>query len=641
MATNAGDKGPEFGVGCGRDNAPSAATDDRPEGAGVGLRPLRLGTRGSALARAQTQRVIDLLAGRTPSLPAEPRVIRTEGDVDKVSPLTLIGGRGVFTSALQEALARGEIDAAVHSAKDLPSEQPAWTALAAFPEREDPRDVLVSRHGTTLAGLPPRPIVGTSSRRRAVQVRLRRPDARIVDLRGNIDTRLRKALTTDVDAIVLAAAGVRRMGWADRVTEALPLDAFVPSPGQGALAVETRADDWTTLALVDAIDDPLVSRAVRVERAFLRAVGGGCTTPIGAHVSWDGERPRLRAMIASEDGERVEWADERLDDASAEEAAAEVAIRLLARVRAAGGMTFGYHPSPATPVRNGAHDATDRPLAGVGVLVTRARLQAAPLARALAERGAEPVLLPTIRIKGPADPAPLDAALHQMRAGGFDWVVFSSANGVDQVLERLGDHATGTLAGCGIAAVGEATAAVLRGVGIGVDLVPDESVAEGLVAALAAHGVSGQRVLYPKADRARDALPEGLRALGADVVAVDAYRTVPEPDVDPAVVARVARGGVDAVTFASPSSVRNLQALLGDRFGSLERAAVVCVGSVTAGVAREMGLPVAVVAADASVAGLVDAVVRWRWPDRSRTEPGRGAELVGAVGGKLSGRGGA
>ena len=575
---------------------------------------LRVGTRGSALALAQTARVIALLRARTPELKVEPVSIRTEGDIDKTSPLAVIGGRGVFTSALEEALLHGAIDAAVHSAKDLPSERPTDLALVAFPEREDARDVLVSRHGGQLAELPPRPTIGTSSRRRALQVRLRRPDAQIVELRGNVDTRLRKAFETEVDAIVLAAAGVRRMGWTDRVTEELPLAWFVPSPGQGALAVEARAADGAVFPLLAALDDPTVSRAVRVERAFLRAVGAGCTAPIGAHAEAEGDALRLRVMLGSEDGDRAEWADERLDPALAEAQAAEVAARLLARLQATRTAFVG-----ARPGRNGraavrTDESTRLPLAGVSVLVTRPRAQARSLSDALREQGAEPIELPTIRIDDPADFAPLDDALQRLARGGYDWLVFTSANAVGRVLgrmERLAIDRT-ALSRVRVAAVGRATAAALTARGVRVDVVPEQSVAEAVVAALGDRGIAGRRVLYPKADAAREVLPAGLRAHGAEVDAVDAYRTLQETDLDPAVRNRVLSGDIQVVTFASPSSVRGLKGLLGESFAAVARADVVCVGPVTAAAAREFGLPVHVVADDPTPRGVVEALVRHR-----------------------------
>jgi len=198
-----------------------------------------IGTRGSGLAVAQATQVMGLIEARMPGARAEMAVIRTEGDTDKLSPLSMIGGQGVFTSALETALVAGEIDVAVHSAKDLPSFEASGVALA-FLSREDPRDALVSRHGLCLDDLPPGPRIGTSSRRRATQVLAARPDARVVELRGNIDTRLGRALGDDLDGIVIAVAGVTRMGWQGRITEYLSLDRFVPAPRARRIARSTR-----------------------------------------------------------------------------------------------------------------------------------------------------------------------------------------------------------------------------------------------------------------------------------------------------------------------------------------------------------------------------------------------------------------
>lgn len=575
--------------------------------------PLRLGTRGSALALAQVSRVIERFA-ETVGIAAEAVVIRTEGDIDRTSPLTVIGGRGVFTSALDQALIRGEIDAAVHSAKDLPTERPAELDLVAFPERDDARDVLVSRHGCGLRDLPPRPTIGTSSRRRAMQVRLRRPDARIVDLRGNIDTRLRKALDEEMDAIVLAAAGVRRMGWDDRITEALPLAGFVPSPGQGALAIEVRRDDGRVVGWLSQLNDRTVSRAVLAERAFLRTVGGGCTAPIGAYASPDGVGWRLRAMLGREDGARVVWADEPIDPVATTASAIAVGRRLLSALAGPGGGVrfatgFGSGPGTSEP-RVGPRP----PLAGVSVVVTRPRKQAADLLAALRAGGAEAIELPAIRIEEATDPAPLDAAVERLAAGDYDWVVFTSANAVDPVARRLEKRgASSALADRTlVAAVGRATAAALGAAGLAPNLVPARSRAEGLVEALGARGVRGAAILYPKAEEALDVLADALRELGAVVDEVVTYRTVLEQTVPPAVVARLRRGAVDVVTFASPSAVAASRRLLGEAWSGLAHADIVCVGPVTADAARAEGLAVAMVAREPTTDAVIDALVRLR-----------------------------
>lgn len=588
-------EGLSVSVGSAMRSAAVAAHDAAP------LRPLRFGTRGSALALAQTALVMDRLRAGQPDLAMERVVIRTAGDLDQTSPLTVIGGRGVFTTALQEALLRGQIDVAVHSAKDLPSETAPGLRLIAFLARTDPRDVFVSRHAVPLAELPPNPVIGTSSRRRAVQVRAIRPDARIVELRGNVDTRLRKAAETDLDGIVLAAAGVARMGWDDRVTEYLPLELMVPSPGQGALAVEIRADDAATAALLSGLDEPAVSLPVRVERAFLRALGAGCTTPVGAYAEPREVRLRLRAMLANDDGSRIERADVLLDQATAEADAAALAARLRAAVESA-------PPASASP------------LAGLTVLVTRPPEQAAALSEALRAAGAEPVAVPAIRIVDPPNPAPLDTALRRLAAGGYDWIVFTSGNTVERVLERLTalGQASAAFGGARVAAIGDATAARLREAGCRVDLVPERFVAEAMADGLIAQGVAGRRVLLPHADLARDLLPVALRAAGATVDAVVAYRTVPATAPDPALRARLARGEVGVVTFTSGSGVRGLLGLLGGDTAALRQATIACLGPVTAQAAMDAGLRVDVVADEATVPGLVTALIAYR---RQRAVP--------------------
>lgn len=588
---------------------------------------LRLGTRGSALAMAQTRRVIDRVQAQEPQLVTEPVVIRTEGDVDKTTPLTVLGRRGVFTSALQAALLNGGIDVAVHSAKDLPSEQPAGLTLAAFPEREDPRDVVVSRHGLPLAALPPAPVIGTSSRRRAVQITRLRPDARIVDLRGNIDTRLQKAWGDELDAIVLAAAGVRRMGWGERITEYLPVDQFVPSPGQGALAVESRANDDPVGNLLARIDDPAVSHAVRAERTFLRAVGGGCTTPVGAYVAEEAGGWRLWGMIAADDGSAVAYAAEFLDAGDLAAHATAIAHELLARVglsrerpmlvTGCAGIINGS--GNVAPEVDPAHDpgvetpTAMLPLAGLRVLVTRPREQAAALADALRARGAEPVMAPTIRIEDVGPSTTLDRALAGLVVGDYDWVVFTSVNAVERLHHQLQERGQSWPVGraARVAAVGDVTAATLARVGITVDLVPDQSDAAAVVRLMSRQHISGQRVLYPKGDQARDVVPAGLRRAGALVDAVDVYRTVPELELAPEVRDRIGRGEIDVVTFASPSSARGLLSLVGGA-EALARCEIICVGPVTAAAVEERGLPVHGIADDASVEGIVDAILARR-----------------------------
>lgn len=265
-----------------------------------------------------------------PDLEPEWRGVATTGDRFKEAPFWALGERGVFVKELQRALLAGEVDIAVHSLKDLPSTLPPGLVLGAVPEREDPRDVLVSRHGLGLKNLPPGARLGTSSVRRGAFLRAFRPDFVVVPLRGNVDTRLRKALTEDYDGVVLAAAGIGRLGLTDRATEFIPPEVMPPAPGQGALAVEARADAPEILDLLARIDDPEVRAATAAERAFMRVLEGGCAVAVGAYGRVVDGRLLLLGAVAAPDGSRI-FKDEASGDPDRPEALGEeLARRLLA-----------------------------------------------------------------------------------------------------------------------------------------------------------------------------------------------------------------------------------------------------------------------------------------------------------------------
>ena len=292
---------------------------------------LVVGTRGSALALWQTNWVLDRLHTQTPQARYVVETIKTHGDRTQGSavPLTQLGDKGIFVAELERALLDGEmdvviqpmqdralveaerratIDAAVHSLKDLPSVLTTGLTLAAVTPREDARDVLVSRSGRRFAELPEGAVVATSSLRRRAQALHLRPDLRIVDIRGNVDTRLRKALAEDgPDAILLAAAGLHRLGLEGHITEYLPVEMMVPAVGQGALAIEVRASDQRARRLMHRLDSLATRRCITAERAVLATLGGGCQVPIGAHatIAADGATLRLIAIVATPDGKRL------------------------------------------------------------------------------------------------------------------------------------------------------------------------------------------------------------------------------------------------------------------------------------------------------------------------------------------------
>lgn len=266
---------------------------------------IRVATRGSLLALTQTGWVVNRLREANPDLTFETQTFKTVGDTVLDRALSQIGDKGLFTKELEAALLDGRADLAVHSLKDLPSELPDGLVLGCVPEREDPRDVVITRDGTAFADLPPGAQVGTSSLRRVAQLRAQRPDLNFVPIRGNVDTRLRKLSEGQVDALVMAAAGLHRAGFADRITEYLDPEYCLPAPGQGALAIEIRAADARIGQVVSRIHHMPTALEVMAERAILGRLDGGCQVPIGAHAVFDGGLLHVEGLIAATDGSRV------------------------------------------------------------------------------------------------------------------------------------------------------------------------------------------------------------------------------------------------------------------------------------------------------------------------------------------------
>jgi hydroxymethylbilane synthase len=268
-------------------------------------RSLTVGTRTSRLARWQTEHIIERLQQAWPGLECRTQSFVTKGDKTLDKPLPQIGGKGLFTAELERALRDGQIDIAVHSLKDLPVEDAKGLALGAITSRADVRDGLVARQGWTLDTLPTGATVGTSRVRRQAQLLARRPDLVVKPIRGNVDTRIRKVQAGEYDATVLAAAGLIRLELTEMVTQWLDLDLMLPAPGQGALAVQCRADDEVTLTLLAAINDETVRQAVTAERAFLQSLGGGCSAPIAAYATIIGEQIQLDGLVAWPDGKQL------------------------------------------------------------------------------------------------------------------------------------------------------------------------------------------------------------------------------------------------------------------------------------------------------------------------------------------------
>ena len=290
---------------------------------------LKIGTRGSQLALWQANWIKETLVRKNPDLDVEIVKIKTTGDKILDVPLAKVGGKGLFVKEIETALLDNSVDLAVHSMKDVPTLLPDGLKIVAISEREDPRDVIISKEGRTLAQLQEGARIGTSSLRRQAQLAGYRPDLVMEPLRGNINTRLKKLRDGQYDAIVLAYAGVKRLGWEGEVTQVLDTDIMLPAIGQGALGIEARGDDPGTLERILFLNHSETSLCVRVERAFLHRLEGGCQVPIAAYATTDNGTVTLTGLVAGVDGEKLIRMEVRSDEASAEEAGLELAEQIL------------------------------------------------------------------------------------------------------------------------------------------------------------------------------------------------------------------------------------------------------------------------------------------------------------------------
>jgi hydroxymethylbilane synthase len=291
---------------------------------------LTIGSRGSALALWQARTVARLLEASHDGLACHIEIIKTTGDVLREASLTAIAGKGVFTKEIEDALLDRRVDLAVHSLKDLPTSRPPGLALGAIGEREDPRDAFVARDGIdSLERVPEGGRIGTSSPRRRSQLAAWRPDLELLDLRGNVDTRLRKIETEGLDGVILACAGLRRLGFEDRITESLSVSQMVPAVGQGALGIEIRDGDETTASIVASLGHDATARSCRAERAFLAAMGGGCAVPIAGYATIEGGVLRLVGAVASDADATVRREEVEGDPAEPEALGRALAARYL------------------------------------------------------------------------------------------------------------------------------------------------------------------------------------------------------------------------------------------------------------------------------------------------------------------------
>lgn len=291
-------------------------------------RKLIVGSRSSKLAVIQTKSVVAHIKEANPDLEVSISKIVTKGDRNRRTQLDRMAGIGVFVKEIEEALLDGRIDIAVHSLKDVPTEIPQELCLLAVTERLDPRDVLVSRTGR-LDEIPPGSKIGTGSLRRTVQLAQYRPDLETCGIRGNIDTRLRKVSSGEVDGVILAAAAILRLGWEDKISEYLPIESFLPAVGQGTLVIEARLDDWEMAELISPVNNLPTWQSITAERTFLSALGGGCRAPIAALGTVSNTTLKLQGMVADVSGQDVLYASQEGNAMAPEEIGAQLAQKML------------------------------------------------------------------------------------------------------------------------------------------------------------------------------------------------------------------------------------------------------------------------------------------------------------------------
>ncbi|MGZ8437618.1 MAG: hydroxymethylbilane synthase [Candidatus Limnocylindrales bacterium] len=553
-------------------------------------RAIVIGTRGSRLALAQAELVVGALewAG------VATRILIIETAGDRRAPDTA-WGEGAFVAAIERALLAGSVDVAVHSAKDVPTEEDPRLCIGAYLPRADPRDALVVRADAPwrqLDDLPPGTRVGTDSPRRTGFVLARRPDLVVHPLHGNVDTRLRRLDAGETDALVLACAGLDRLGLDGRIAERIEPEVVPPAPGQGAIAVQVRRDDLRVIDAVARIDDPDTRLAVEAERAFLDACGGGCRAPIGALGIVAGDELALLGGMARTDGSATRF--ERRHGPSATGA---TLARSLAETferadgpRLAPGIDAPRHAGPTSP----------------RILVTRTADQAPDLMAALRANGLAPVSVPAIEVDLVDRDAGLAAALR--RLDGYAWVVVTSANGARAIVQAA--KGTGSaLDRVGWAAIGRATSQVLDANGLEVSFQPTRSDGAALAAELPID--PGQRVLVVCGDLADGELAGVLRRRGATVDDVIGYRTHEAPDTSRALLRRaMAAGPFDGVVLTSGSTARGLVALARAEGLDVTSIPAVCIGPETTAAARLAGFTVVAVSAEPGAAALASATAQ-------------------------------
>lgn len=543
-----------------------------------------IGTRGSRLSLMQTRIVVDKIKRIFPKIKVKVEVIKTLGDMKKDMKLDSMEQKGVFVKDIDRQLMEGKIDLAVHSLKDIPTKLPTTLKIGAIVERADPRDVLISNDNKKLKDLKKNAKIGTSSLRRKSQLLAFRKDLKVIEMRGNVDKRLAKLRAGDYDAIVLAAAGIERLGEANRISEYLPFNVMLPAPGQGALAVEIRSNDKAMTDIASKLDNGKIRASVEAERVTLSRIGGGCNALLGIFAEIKGGKLYLNAAITNYNGTKKYRYRQEGNIKFPEEAGLMLAEKIL--MSGAANIVVGKKQQST--------------LNGKIVAITREEGEGEGIYQMLLEKGAVPIYLPTIKavdLQGNGS----DIKANALKK--YDIIIITSKRGASKLLNYVNHSKIKAR----IVAIGGETKRYLKENGVIVDYMPGSSYSKDIVNGL--NDIKGKRALIINSAKAENDLSEELIDKGAKVDRITPY-TVAKPSISSLRKKIIAGYKFDFVTFASPSAVEGLVSILGRRNTKkmLSGSKVVCIGDTTSSKCSEKEIKVHLVSETHTLSGIVNCM---------------------------------
>lgn len=543
-----------------------------------------IGTRGSRLSLIQTQIVVDKIKLIFPKLKVKVEVIKTLGDIKKDMKLDNMEQKGVFVNDIDRQLIEGKIDIAVHSLKDIPTKLPDAVKIGAIVERADPRDVLISNGNKKLKDLKKNAKIGTSSLRRKSQLLAFRKDFKVIEMRGNVDKRLAKLEAGDYDAIVLAAAGIKRLGEANRISEYLPFNVMLPAPGQGALAVEVRSNDKAMADIISKLDNSKIRASVEAERVTLSRIGGGCNALLGTLAEIKEGKLYLNAAITTDNGTKKYLYRQEGNVGLPEETGLILAEKILM--------------SGAVKILRNKKQRSK--LSGKIVAITREEGEGEGIYQMLLEKGAVPIYFPTIKT---VDLQVKKSDISSTKLKKYDIIIITSRRGASRLLNYVN---YGKLK-ARIVAIGEETKRYLQEKGVIVDYIPESSYSKDIINGL--NKIKGKRILIINSAKAKNELSGELTNKGAKVDRITPY-TVAKPSISSLRKKVIMSYNFDFVTFASPSAVEGLVSILGRKNTKkmLSGSRVVCIGNTTSSKCSEKEIKVDLVSETHTLSGIVNCM---------------------------------